>query len=567
LTRTLKRELSTLLGVILALAGASAHAQPAPLGAPAPPEPAPAAAAGTRSRTPASHEADPPTPPTSLRTKAPPAAELVRMAPAPLPETGSETITAGWHGAFYIRDANDYFRIYPKMRAQIDFQSFAGPRVGDETVAAGGNALKSRLFLRRLLLELGGEFLKRWTFYGSVELSQVVANANGQTQIYAAPVGQTPAADSARFQAPQTAGISIAPDDAWVGFAVAPWLNLQAGHFLAPFSMENRTSNKFIPFMERHLGIRAFALSAADELGLMAWGEIAEKKLSYEVGVFAGEGANRPQIDDQVDFFGRVFAKPLLGCKCDLPSAQIGVSARHGDRNPAFVDYDYAPITSAGGFRFWNSVYTDSRGRPVHVLPSGAQNEIGGELRLPMKQGIELRGEAYYVANNTREAVEGFLSTNTERLGQIRGVGWYAQLSGWPFGDAYVNGDPGIQRPTRVDFSKPPPTLKRGLELLAVAGGINASYDGASRGGAYDAKTPGNPSGKVARDITVYELGLGLSYWHTSYVRTSLNYLLYYTPGSGSTDNLARVPGNTVTPALTDAHLLHEISARAAVSF
>jgi len=53
-------------------------------------------------------------------------------------------------------------------------------------------------------------------------------------------------------------------------------------------------------------------LGTTQELGLMVWGEVAEKKFNYEVAVVAGEGVNRPQLDESVDFVGRVFAKPLL---------------------------------------------------------------------------------------------------------------------------------------------------------------------------------------------------------------------------------------------------------------
>src|SRR6185503_3202579 len=204
-------------------------------------------------------------------------------------------------------------------------------------------------------------------------------------------------------------------------------------------------------------------------------------------------------------------------------------------------------IASGYGVRLWSPSYTDSLGRPIHVIPSGAQNSIGGELRLPVSR-VDLRGEAYYVANNTREAVEGFQLTNTERLGQFRGVGWYAQLSAWAFGDTFIPTEPRMQRPTRLDFSKPPSALKRGLEVLAYFGGINASYDGASRGkgSAYDAKTPGNPSGQVGTNVNIYEAGFGANYWHSSYIRATVDYAFYYTPGSGSPDNLAKVPGNTV---------------------
>ena len=570
--------LSALLSMTVMLSGSTAMAQPQPSPLPPlPPSPAPAAPPE------ASAPAVPPeasAPPAAPEVSAPPAAPGVSgpvaapgaSGPVAVPgasgPVGVAPVTAGWHGSFFLRDAGDNFRIYPKGRIQLDFQSFFGPGVSEVPAAAGGNALKSRLFVRRVNFEVADEFLKRWTFYAGLEIGQPVANANGTAQQFAARAGETPTGSTARFAPVQTSSVSAFPDDVWINFTAAPWLQFQAGQFLTPFSMENRTSNKNIPFMERHIAIRNLTSPSSQEIGLMVWGEIADKKLNYEVGVFAGENANRPQLDGDVDFIGRVFAKPLLGCDCALPNAQIGVSARHGRRDQEYIGYDYPALATGYGVRLWSPSYTDSLGRPIHVIPSGAQNSIGGELRLPVSV-LDLRGEAYYVANNTREAVEGYQLTNTERLGQFRGLGWYAQISAWALGDAFVSPDPGMQRPTRIDFSKAPSAPKRGLEVIASMGGVSTSYDGASRGegSVYDANTPGNPSGTAGKDITIYEYGLGLSYWHSTYVRATLSYILYHTPGSGSPDNLARVPGNGVAETAQSAHVLHELGTRLMVAF
>src|SRR5262249_3432497 len=152
---------------------------------------------------------------------------------------------------------------------------------------------------------------------------------------------------------------------------------------------------------------------------------------------------NRPSVDARVDFMGRIFVRPFAGVgSSDLARfTQIGVSARHGDRDPSHVGYDYAPMITAQGFVLWKPTYTDSLGRQVHIIPSGAQNTIGGELRIQVSR-FALQGEAYYVINNTREAVDGYQLTNTERLGRMKGVAWYAQASVWPVGDAFLGPEP-----------------------------------------------------------------------------------------------------------------------------
>jgi hypothetical protein len=496
----------------------------------------------------------------------PPPTTLPRIETA---ETKPADITppiAGWHGGFFLRDPGDYFRIYPKLRVHIDFTSSFGVGVSKVAAVDGGNALKARLFLRRLEFELGGEFLKRWTFNGGFEVAQPISNADGRTQSSASRPGEAPTADTSRFapvQAP-TPGIGIA--DAWINYTAALWFNVMLGQYNTPFSLENRTSNNSTSLMERNVAIRGFVRTSNKDIGLTLWGEVANKLLNYEIGVFAGDGQNRPQIDNNVDFLGRVFVKPFVNLKGSiLQKAQIGVSAHHGDRDPRYVGYDYAPITSGNGSALWNPGYKDSLGRNIHVIPSAGQNAVGGELRLPLYPRQELRGEVYYVANNTREAVEGYQLTNNERFGQVRGVGWYVQLSTWVNrispsfdwrGDAYVSGDDvGLVRPTRLDFSKKPEALKRGLEVVVLYAGIDASYDGASRGGEYDASTPGNTSaaGRAGKTITVHQTGFGLNYWHSSYIRATVNYFFYVTPDSSSTKNVAPI--------------LHELGTRVGIAF
>ena len=329
--------------------------------------------------------------------------------------------------------------------------------------------------------------------------------------------------------------------------------------------MENRTSDTVLPFVERNLAIRGFVFPTGKEIGLTVWGELGQNKLlNYEVGVFSGDGENRPGVDAYPDFMGRIFVKPFAGRKGMLERAQVGLSARTGQRDQKYVGYDYARITTAQGFTLWNPAYKDSLGRNIHVIPSGAQNAISSEVRVPISR-FDVRGEVYYVANNTREAVEGFQLTNTERLGRVKGVGWYLQFSAWPLGDTFINGDPGMTRPSKIDLSKPT-SIKKGLEVLALVAGVNADYDGAIRDGAYDANTPGvgQPAGN---SITTYQLGLGANYWYTKHVRLSLNYNAYLTPGSGSPDNLASVPGNLGANADPNSHAMHELTTRVGVAF
>lgn len=550
------------LGLAAMAIGGTALAQPAdPPPPPASPKGPPAAPH------PAEQPPVPPPPGAVVQVNDPPPA-LPPVFPSEAPTNGPSI--AGWHGAPYLRDPHDYFRVFPRALIHLDTTGFVGPGVSKLTLGDGSAALKTRFVFRRLRVELSGQFLKRWTFTANFDISQTLTNVAGTAQLAASKPGQAPTSDTATYEPADGASGVFNPANIFINYSVGPWLNFQLGQGNANFSMESRTPIRITPFLERMMPIRSFVLSSDKEMGLTVWGDAWGGRLTYDVGVYSGDGRNRPAVDNRVDFMGRVVGRPFTG---DFADVQIGLSAKHGDRDPASVTYDYPAITTGGGFALWNPTYKDTSGRRTHVIPSGAQNAIGGELRFAVKM-IDIRGEAYYVANNTREAIEGYQATNTERLGQVSGVGWYGLISIWPLGERVDLGNrPGMFRPLIPDFSKEPPRPTYGLEVLAAVGGVNARYDGASRGGAYDPNTPGAPRADGTdprRNITAYQYIFGINYWHAAWwsiIRLTFNYSVYHTPGSGTEKNLAVVPGNLGAEPTQGAHLLHEFSGRVGLQF
>jgi hypothetical protein len=215
------------------------------------------------------------------------------------------------------------------------------------------------------------------------------------------------------------------------------------------------------------------------------------------------------------------------------------------------------------GFVMWQPGYVDSFDRVTHVIPSGAQNAIGGELRLPFSPPtgavFDVRGEAYYLANNTREAVDGFELTNTERFGRMKGVSWYAMISFWGCcTDQLVSAEPGITRPVTVELGEDTP-VKRGINVAAMGGGIHANYSGATRVESQpDANTPSS-------DITIYQVGGIVQYWYSWNFRAALEYMAYIAPKSGDVaQNQAVVPHNLIGE---NKHVHHELGLRLAVTF
>jgi hypothetical protein len=202
---------------------------------------------------------------------------------------------------------------------------------------------------------------------------------------------------------------------------------------------------------------------------------------------------------------------------------------------------------------------------------------VAGELRVPVSD-FDLTGEFVYIKNHTREAIEGFEATNTERFGEMKGYSYYVMVGWWPVGGRDINGLPGYStRPPHVDFNKPDKaTPTTALQLLVKWEQLALNYDSAARDGVADTKG-------IDGDIKVNAFSLGANYWATKHIRLSLNYVLNMFPDSApssasaangptwSSTNRAQAPGNTLGKGVNDdardsAHVLHEVIARFAVA-
>ena len=485
---------------------------------------------------------------------------------------------AGYHnGLFYLRDANDNFRLHVQGRAQIDAYSYLGAGVGDTT-------LKPTIFLRRIRPEVTGELFHDWWFsiagdFGATALDNPkgtnAANTGDPTKTPDATTGLPP--QTSRYGSAQTARISAQATDVFLNYRPISLVNVQVGQFDAPFTMENRTSDKYLQFMERSLAVRAVGIPTNKEIGAMVWGETSDRLVFYSVGVFNGEGQNRLAADSKPEVMARVFAHPLVGIVKDkvLRDVQIGGSVRYTSKDKKFVEYDYPGLTTQGNYAFWNPSFKGAAGF-THIIPSGDQLGVAGELRVPVSM-FDVTSEFVYINNNTREALEGYESTNTERLGDMSGYSYYAQLGFWPIGKRDINGAPGYENMPHVDFTKPDPVSPpRALQLLVKWEQLALKYASASRAGVADAKN-------IDGDIKVNAFSVGANYWVTKHIRLTANYVLNMFPDSAPTSvtsqggpvqtatNRAIAPGNTLGKGINDdardnAHAVHELLFRAAIA-
>lgn len=111
---------------------------------------------------------------------------------------------------------------------------------------------------------------------------------------------------------PDFGGSSVQIFDAYLNYRHKPWLQLRAGKFKTPIGLEQLQSDAVTSFNERSL---ATALVPNRDIGFQLWGDVAEGRLSYAIGIFNGVGDGRntsnADFEDHHEFAGRLFAQPF----------------------------------------------------------------------------------------------------------------------------------------------------------------------------------------------------------------------------------------------------------------
>lgn len=226
-----------------------------------------------------------------------------------------------------------------------------------------------------------------------------------------------------------------------------------------------------------------------------------------------------------------------------------------------FVNCNAPGMSTPGGYVDWSPVSTAADKTEVHILPSGDQGVVVGELYVPLER-FDLKSEVMYAYEERREAASTARST-TLRKGALEGWGGYAQLSYWPLGTPRVNGNPagryfGLRAPKDRGAEAP-----YGLQLVARAETLHLKYSGNS----VTPELPNAGPSSLTNNIRVDAIQLGANYWATKHIRLTTEYSFYSFPGTpasagaGAT-NQAAAPGARGTPADPTANHLHEVSFR-----
>mgnify|MGYP002137242779 CR=1 FL=1 len=487
---------------------------------------APVAAQGTTS-VPAGVVPTSAQPPTTAAAASPSAGNpLASPAPSAAPhddagfERDQDAPLAGYtNGAPFIRSRDSNFVFFPNGRVNVD--GFFFPNRSDNLPAgtsadgSGDQRPRDTIFIRRARAELNGTLLKRIDYLFSGEFATI-------------PLGA------------QSATVS----DAFINLNFTPWANVMVGQFDAPFTMENRTIDKFLDFMERSITVRAFGFPANKDLGVMVHGLAPSRIFHYEVGIFNGDGINVRNPDNHFDLMGRAYVAPLavLGQSHGMHwpgEIWIGGSLWWGRR--VEVSYDTPSLTTQAGVdllpaQFGGSATTNACGTGCRLVPNGELLKWAIEVNVP----IGPLGFRFELVHDDHEGLGVYRPTDgsaAERLlplgrvlaGNINrtGTSFYLQAWYWILGSSDMLPTPGRETPQRWHG------YRKGKEQFPLGLYVTARYERLTlRQEEADASSTLQDDQRLGLGtLTVDSFGVAANLWWSRHFRFSVNYLLNYLDG------------------------------------
>jgi phosphate-selective porin len=439
-------------------------------------------------------DASPASQPAAAAPAAPAPAPVAPAAPSSPPAHPHHLPLAGFSdGVAFLRSPEGTFVLLPNGRLQVDAYFFKNP--------IASSSYKSTFLVKRARLELFGWIGSRFGFSIAGDFAAAI------------PAAANPVAASAQ---------SATDDYVLVAPFVGKWrdaLLFQLGQFDAPFTLENRTSDKYFDLVERSNTVRAFGIPSNKEVGLMAHGLLPNKLVYYSLGVFNGDGQNFKNIDSSFDVMGRAWIAPFALLKGSvLSEITVGGSFWVGNRAETLA---LGSQSTAAGFKYldtgkWTSA-ADAK-TPLELHQNGNLRAYAVELDAPIAHKYGARFELVY--KNQRLGEEDVTSAASGKLSWVTAArlkGWslYGQVWAWVIGDDRIVGRPGLQLPGRIDkmaVQRP----RHGLQLVARVERLDEKITS-------DDATNATGDPLVGR-TRLTSMQLGATYWYTKRFRAMFNY-------------------------------------------
>jgi hypothetical protein len=426
---------------------------------------------------------------------------------------------AGYSGkSFFLRDRHSWFVLIPKGRINIDWYNFLNrpaPPAGviPNSAADPRAALRDTVFIRRARLGMAGTFVKVIDFRIEAELATVPSSGQYSTA-------------------------AIAEAD----INIVPWLQLQAGQFYPPFTLENMTTENYTDFMEKAGPVR-FAVPQTRDTGAMLHGVLPHHVGRYYLGVFNGEGQGFKNLDNQPAVLGRGFFAPLSlvpGHAEWMEEVWLGASfwwqrsdnigGASAPSTTGATAGDVGGLSTQSGFSIFSGNYgngSDANKNAIrsHLTPDGTTLKYDLEANVPLTDRYGLRGEFLHESVQIRRYDDTTAGRVAGPRGFLNSYGGYVEAYAWIGGPLEVD-HPGLYQVPHWKGYVPPPLPRWAVQLalryehselaiidLAPTATAKAAYDPAQ--GRYQLDT----------------LLAGASFWVTRNARLMANYGLNYVGG------------------------------------
>jgi phosphate-selective porin OprO/OprP len=178
--------------------------------------------------------------------------------------------------------------------------------------------------------------------------------ANGTNQFLARRI--RPAFEATFFDridlriTPEFAGTPTAVD-AYANLKLIPELQLRAGKFKSPFSLERLAQDSDLVFAERSL---ASTLAPDRDVGVQLHGELLKGTIAYAGGVFDGALDNQQldgDTDDRKDIAGRIFVRPFAATDVKpLQFLGFGIAGTSGQHDGTLTTWKSTGQATIFGF-------------------------------------------------------------------------------------------------------------------------------------------------------------------------------------------------------------------------
>jgi phosphate-selective porin OprO/OprP len=280
--------------------------------------------------------------------------------------------------------------------------------------------------------------------------------------------------------------------DVYVGLIDLPVIGgVRIGHFKEPFSLEELTSAKYIPFLERSYPVEAFAPSR--NMGLMVHNSAAGDRVTWAAGLFKDTDDFGQAINDEWNLTARVTGVAWADDEADsLLHLGLGVSSR-------------SPVDDSARFR----------ARPqAHLAPRLV------DTRSFTTDGVDLLGLEAAAVRGPLWAQSEWIQASTSSPTVADFGGWYVQ-AGW-----FITGETRPYKRSEGVFDR----VKPNADFLS--GGGAGAWEVALRYGSLDL------SDRLVNGGEQDGFGVALNWYLNPASRLMLDWVSTDLEGSGNADFL-----------------------------